>query len=547
MSYHERDRPNAEVSFPSKLADCTAVGLSLIIDGPEYCSAVRWARENPGVAEVISDESVDALGEAIARLLQDSEHRLRLAKRAICVGQQYFEFSRAVSTLYSKLSVSRPRAESLHYDAGDLSPARSRRQGGYEAGQSGEYAHDVPLNRDKLPNLLYVGDVLVQAEMHGSTLMYRLLEDYPKEKLRIIEVLGASSPDRRLAGSEYRALGTRLTRLLWNRFHYYLSPIATLGAPILRHRIPKILAGFRPEALMTVVDGYSWATAAAYAEQHKLPLHLVLHDEHARVAERFAVERQWIERRLRHWYPRAASRLCVSPYMEETYRDRYGAVGDVLYPSRGKDSLYFTEPAPSLQGPCAPFTIAFGGSIHAEYARSLQRIAVALQSSRGRLIVYGPYTTTAVDRLHGPNVEWRGRVSSEEFITHCRNEAHAMYIPMSYSEKDRLNMEISFPSKLADSTAVGLPLIIDGPEYCSAVRWARQNPGVAEVVAVQDVDFLTAAISRLQDRAYRYRLAAEAISRGMQYFARDGAVKLLYAKLNASRFPDNCPRLMRGN
>ena len=109
-----------------------------------------------------------------------------------------------------------------------------------------------------------------------------------------------------------------------------------------------------------------------------------------------------------------------------------------------------------------------------------------------------------------------------------------MFIPMSYREKDRPSMEISFPSKLADSTAIGLPLVIDGPEYCTAVRWARQNPGVAEVVTSQDVDYLTAAIFRLQDRAYRYRLAAKALSRGMQYFARERAVRLLYAKLNAS-------------
>jgi glycosyltransferase involved in cell wall biosynthesis len=368
--------------------------------------------------------------------------------------------------------------------------------------------------------------------------MYRLFEDYPKDKFYIIEAFGASSPDRRLDGCEYRVLNTGLSRLLWTRFGYYLSPTTTLAAPVLRHRIPKILGGFRPEALITVVHGYSWAAAAAYAGQHQLPLHLILHDECALIAERFAIERRWIERRLRHWYPRAASRLCISPYMEETYRDRYGVVGDVLYPSRGKDSLYFAEPAPSLQGRCAPFTIAYGGSIKVEYARSLQRIATALQSSCGRLIVYGLYTTAAVDRLRGPNIEWRGRVSSEEFIRQCRNEAHAMYIPMSYDEKDRLNMEISFPSKLADSTAVGLPLVIDGPEYCSAVLWARQNPGVAEVVTSQDVDFLTAAILRLQDRAYRHRLAAEAISRGMQYFARERAVKLLHAKLSASRFLD---------
>ena len=238
----------------------------------------------------------------------------------------------------------------------------------------------------------------MQGEMHGSTLMYRLLEDYPKEKLHIIEAFGTSSPDSRLAGCEYRELKTGLSRLLWTRFHYYVSPIATLGAPIFRHRIPKILGGFRPEAVITVVHGYSWATAAAYAEQHKLPLHLILHDECALIAERLAVERRWIERRLRHWYPRAASRLCVSPCMGETYRDRYGAVGDVLYPSRGKDSLFFAKPAPSLQGPCAPFTVAFGGPIKVEYAPALQRIATALQSRRGRLIVYGPSTTAAVHR-----------------------------------------------------------------------------------------------------------------------------------------------------
>jgi hypothetical protein len=115
MPYREQDRPNAEVSFPSKLADCTAVGVPLIVDGPEYCSAVRWARENHGVAEIITDESVDALAEAVARLLKDPAHRLQLANEAIRLGQQYFGFDRAVSILYSKLSGSRS-AESLHYD-----------------------------------------------------------------------------------------------------------------------------------------------------------------------------------------------------------------------------------------------------------------------------------------------------------------------------------------------------------------------------------------------------------------------------------------------
>ena len=57
------DRINMEMAFPSKLADCTATGLPLLIYGPAYCSAVTWARENPGVAEVVETEG--ALSDAI--------------------------------------------------------------------------------------------------------------------------------------------------------------------------------------------------------------------------------------------------------------------------------------------------------------------------------------------------------------------------------------------------------------------------------------------------------------------------------------------------
>ena len=102
MTYLEEHRPSVEIAFPSKLADYTAIGLPLVIDGPEYCTAVRWARENPGVAEVVTDQTADGLADCVARL-QDPAHRLRLAKAAIYRGAQYFAPERAICTLYSKL------------------------------------------------------------------------------------------------------------------------------------------------------------------------------------------------------------------------------------------------------------------------------------------------------------------------------------------------------------------------------------------------------------------------------------------------------------
>ena len=79
-----------ELAFPSKLADCTAIGLPLLIYGPEYCSAVRWARENVGVGEIVDRNSIPPLSQTIGRLAGKPALRVALGKRALEVGRRYF-------------------------------------------------------------------------------------------------------------------------------------------------------------------------------------------------------------------------------------------------------------------------------------------------------------------------------------------------------------------------------------------------------------------------------------------------------------------------
>src|SRR5262249_57171108 len=101
-----------------------------------------------------------------------------------------------------------------------------------------------------------------------------------------------------------------------------------------------------------------------------------------------SLQRRWADWAFRRWSPMAAWRLCVSPYMAEEFSRRYGAKGDVLYPSRASNALEFEAPPPSLSGSCKPFTVAFCGSIYLDYARALQRMAIALQEIGGRLLVF---------------------------------------------------------------------------------------------------------------------------------------------------------------
>src|SRR5215467_5796572 len=236
-----------------------------------------------------------------------------------------------------------------------------------------------------LPRLLYFADTPIEDHVAFSVL-YRLLDAYPKNKLMIIEGNAASAPDRRITGVTYHQFKLVWSRLLRTRLHQYLSPPTTFYMPLRASALDRLVRNFRPEAVMTVVYDYAWATAAAYAERAGLPLHLILHDVWD---VRFEIERRVVDRRLRHWYPKAASRLCVSPYMMEEYRRRYGASGDVLYPSRSADALVFAEPPDRLRRVCEKFTVAFAGRIPQVYARPVQRMATALRRNGGRLLVYG--------------------------------------------------------------------------------------------------------------------------------------------------------------
>ena len=220
--------------------------------------------------------------------------------------------------------------------------------------------------------------------------------------------------------------------------------------------------------------------------------------------------------------------------MREAYRERYGAEGTVLYPSRSADCPRFDAPPERISRNDHPFTMAFGGTINSPgYVSALVNLASALALIGGRLFIFGPVTPEAARQagLDRPNIVLRGLVKSSDFMTRLREEADALFVPMSFAAADRPNMEISFPSKLTDYTAVGLPLLIYGPDYCSAVRWARENAGVAEIVTSERGEETSAAVRRLLRNDHRRLLASRALEVGNRFFKHEVAERVLFAAL----------------
>jgi glycosyltransferase involved in cell wall biosynthesis len=379
-----------------------------------------------------------------------------------------------------------------------------------------------------LQRLLYVGDVPVEASYHGSALAHRLLVTYPADRLRVVESsLGISRAERRLPGVEYRVLDFGSRRWLDTRLHRLVSQFYALRAGARAAAIDGILDGFAPQAVLTVAHGYSWMAAARFARQRGLPLHMIVHDDWPRVAGFRGAAAQWLDREFGRIYRAAASRLCVSPYMAQDYLRRYGASASVLYPARAPGAKVYDTPPDRLKESNRPLVAGFGGTVNsAGYAVALRALGGILAERGGHLEVFGPLTSENAARagLVGPGIRLNGLVKADEFVPLLRERVDLLFAPMSFAPEDADNMKLSFPSKLTDYTACGLPILVYGPEYASAVQWARTNPGVAQVVTDDAGPALREAVMALQsDPAIRFGLARKAIESGARMFSAEAA------------------------
>ncbi|MDB6030413.1 MAG: hypothetical protein JWM16_751 [Verrucomicrobiales bacterium] len=389
----------------------------------------------------------------------------------------------------------------------------------------------------------YVGSLPVEETTASMMFLYRLLETLPPDCVRIIhtkdDIRVADRPDRRLPRVRYDQLlplfrrgwyfaRMRFPRLFWAMLETHSWWQARQAA--------KALGAFRPDAIVTIHEQFGWLTAAKLARRLHVPLHLLLHDNWFRnipMADKLKLR---FEQASASVYRQAKSRLCISPYMEEEYGRRYGVPGTVLYPFRGANTPRYDSPPESLAWHTAePLRVAYAGNVfHQGYWEALRHLAVALDSIGGQLLIFGQSREDVVrNGLDLPNVFAQGYVP--HLIDQIREHAHVLFLPMTFGAPEKLNMQISFPSKLAEYTAAGLPLLVYGPEYCSAVRWARENPDSAVVATQEGQESLKSALNSFSQPEHRRRLGLRALELGNQYFSFEAAKDVFFHAIHSRK------------
>jgi len=272
------------------------------------------------------------------------------------------------------------------------------------------------------------------------------------------------------------------------------------------------------EAIFTVP--WDHFTIAAYF-LHKitsLPLYVYVMDDHLG-ARRRRILRPLLYSLLMPVVMRSARRVWgVSDEMCEYLNRMYNADSRPLLPL--VDLSIFSSSSVETSHVASVLNIVFTGAIYSGQADSVRRLVHVLdresQSSTSQplnmhLTLYTMMSENALRRMGmlGKNVS-SARVTNEN-IPQVLSKANIAFVPISFDPAMRHFAETSFPTKIAEYVASGVPILAHVPPYSTVARYCHEH-GCGLVVDEPNEESLHDALILLStDTALRTNLSMRAL------------------------------------
>jgi glycosyltransferase involved in cell wall biosynthesis len=286
---------------------------------------------------------------------------------------------------------------------------------------------------------------------------------------------------------------------------------------------------FKPDVIMTGAETWMADMAAGLACKLKVPLvgHFMDWPTFAMMGH------SWVKRhaseKFRRRYQRCDLAFGICPEMLETLGAHRNA--HVFYPS-GQAGGARAPKSRQMQG--YPFTILFAGNLGQWYGRMLESLASHFRREKDvRLQIAGSNAlwTAEVEKSLRQEGTHLGFLKGAEYKAAFDN-ADALLLIMGFGTASRLIESTSFKSKLADYLTSGLPLVVWGPDYCTAIRHARRED-FAEVVTTDDPVAVVTAVKALARNPSR---SAKLVENGFKYWEKNlDANKVMPQALEAIR------------
>lgn len=288
------------------------------------------------------------------------------------------------------------------------------------------------------------------------------------------------------------------------------------------------IQNFAPQAVFTVAGSWSWMALLARKTALNLNVPLIgsFNDWWFYNLIRLKLFDKFLNKQFKNFYKKCDLSICTSVGMMRELGDHKNAV--VIYPTgatKGADNGQLHREHN------AHFIVSFAGNLGEWYGTMLQSL---ISANNHREIIFRIYGSNATwpedfDRKVRETGIYQGQVSfdvlKEKICT-----TNSLLLLMGFDRQIAMVEKTSFKTKFLDYIAFNKPILLWGPEYCSAVSVARTYDS-AEICTSENVnDFLNTIISLKNDPERQEKL----ITNANLMYAKEFNPDLIHSRLKMS-------------
>ncbi len=294
------------------------------------------------------------------------------------------------------------------------------------------------------------------------------------DDMELLVVSDGLVPDFKHEVLKHRLSSRIFKRIARMRFSRWGADGQELFLPCNPNRVAQICRNFKPDVIVTVAHGGLSRLALREARVSKVPLVTIFHDWWPNLAGTHETLKPLLDRQFRALHRNSTVSLPVCEGMLSALGPHSGA--QVLYPIPANGLPANSRAGVHLSPGVKKLKVIYMGNL-GDYGVMVQ---TALEATKKhpeiRLEACGG--NPAWPELFRNNMKERGLWHDflpQELLGPWLTTADAFLVTMRFEGHLRRFMETSFPSKMVHYAQFHRPIVIWGPEYCSAVRWARKN------------------------------------------------------------------------
>ncbi|MBD2338954.1 glycosyltransferase [Calothrix sp. FACHB-156] len=323
------------------------------------------------------------------------------------------------------------------------------------------------------PEIIVISSVSPQPTSAGQVVLYRHLRQVDELTVSVV-------PNPK--DSKTSSWRTKLVRRLEHtRFHRWSNDLDVIEQgriwdDLLFNSHKQLFnLGLEGKAfVLTVAHGDGCWAAQKFAQWHQLPLVTIFHDWWPDIPHVHQPLRQLLEQRFVQLYQKSNVALCVSEGMKNTLGSHPNST--VLYPLPAVLESNSVAKIPTKSDKFPSLKVVYSGGLY-DYAPMLaELLQVTKEDFQVQVQVRGDNPNWSADfcsemRDRGLWLDFAPREELNQWLA----SADAFLVTMSFDPALQRRMETSFPSKLPEYAQFGKPLVIWGPQYCSAVQWGQKG------------------------------------------------------------------------